>query len=115
MLTCTKPTPSIYCEIVFLSHKKGGRAQPPPLWALQNYQYRPHVVVAAINRGHAAADDYLGVAFVDATGSTEPGEILLAEMALVYHPHVDYSARVVGAAFTIREGARVVGHGRVAD
>jgi hypothetical protein len=36
-----------------------------------------------------------------------------ARCILLYHPKVDYSALVRDAAFAVREGLRVVGHGRV--
>lgn len=42
-----------------------------------------------------------------------PGGWFIVTMGLVYYPVVDYSALVQGAVFTIREGPRIVGHGRV--
>lgn len=34
-------------------------------------------------------------------------------MDLMYHPQVDYRELTPGTTFTVREGPRIVGHGRV--
>jgi hypothetical protein len=38
---------------------------------------------------------------------------LLAEFVLMYYPQPEHESVVPGATFTIREGAKVVGHGQV--
>ena len=44
-----------------------------------------------------------------------PGVLVTVTLELMYHPRVCYSDVVPGATFTIREGGRVVGYGRVTD
>jgi hypothetical protein len=96
--------PNIRAEVTFLPTTAGGRRSlPSPI----SGQYMPHLVV----EGGA---EYLGVRFV---AGPQPefgvrGEFVLA---LAYHPNVDYSALVPGAAFTVREGTQVVGAGRVIE
>ena len=81
--------------------------------------YRPHLLVGdpnqrrAITVGNEIQEAYLGVAFVSGPESIEPGEPFLAKLLLMYWPHPMYESLVPGATFTIREGAQVVGYGRV--
>jgi hypothetical protein len=65
----------------------------------------PHAVVEG-------QSEYLGVRFVGglAVAAGEPGRF---DLALMYHPEVDYSALQPGAAITIREGGQVVARGQV--
>jgi hypothetical protein len=82
-------------------------------------KYRPHVVVGpstqreAITEGRTLLEKYLGVAFVNAEGMLNPGEEAEVTMLLMYHPDVSYSELVPGATFTLREGPRIVGFGKV--
>ena len=66
----------------------------------------PHLVVEG-------SSEYLGVRFV---GGPQPVFDVPAvfELFLMY-PEVDYSPLVPGAAFTVREGGRVVAKGRVLE
>jgi translation elongation factor EF-Tu-like GTPase len=96
-------TPKIEVEMAFLTKAEGGRDQPPIL--ATPTMYRPHLVVGD--------GEYLGVIFLAAPEFIEPQESFSATLGLVYHPNVDYSALTPGAEFTVREGARVVGRGRV--
>jgi hypothetical protein len=67
--------------------------------------YRPHVVVAD--------GEYLGVEFVSCDGALAYDEPRGARFRLLYWPEVEYSVLQAGVTFTIREGPRIVGRGRV--
>ncbi|PTA71990.1 MULTISPECIES: hypothetical protein [unclassified Stenotrophomonas] len=88
-------------ELTFLTPEQGGRSQP----ASAN-GYRPHLRVPP-------DDTLLGVAFVGADTVFPVGRPLTAVARLVYAPAVSYAALQPGASVEVREGARVVGHGRV--
>lgn len=63
--------------------------------------------------GNVGQETYLGVRFEADSERVEPGQLFPTKLILLYYPHPDYSPLVTGATFTIREGARVVGYGRV--
>jgi translation elongation factor EF-Tu-like GTPase len=107
----------IEAEVTFLPASEGGRREPPAL--LSGGGYRPHLVVGdpnqrrAITIGNEIQETYLGVAFLSGPEKVELGESFIAELVLLYWPHPVYESLVPGATFTIREGAQVVGYGRV--
>ena len=110
--------PTATAEVVFLTPEQGGRCTPP----LLTRQYRPHIVVQSPDIRHAKVDDdgigrepYLGVCFLAAPQDVRFGVLVTVTLELMYHPLVSYSDVVPGATFTIREGGRVVGYGRVTD
>lgn len=87
--------------------------------ACDSPSYRPHLVVGDPERRFAIVDDggrgeeaYLGVHFTGSGQPLPPGVEHTVELSLVY-PGVDYSALVAGARFTIQEGGKIVGFGRV--
>jgi translation elongation factor EF-Tu-like GTPase len=94
----------IEVEMVFLTTAEGGRKRPPVFTTPTNY--RPHIVVAGTT-------DYLGVIFEAAPEFVQAQVPFTATLGLLFYPKVDYPALVAGVEFTIREGARVVGTGRV--
>ncbi len=109
--------PEISCQVTFLSTDEGGRTQPVNL---SGGTYRPHLVVGNPDQRHAIYRDgnigtehYLGVQFKTTDIICEPGEPYVVDLQLMYYPRVDYSSLIVDAEFTIREGGRVVGFGRV--
>jgi len=63
--------------------------------------------------GNVIQETYLGVVFLSGPDKVELGEPVVAEVALMYYPHPGYDSVVPGATFTIREGPRVVGYGKV--
>ena len=81
--------------------------------------YRPHLVVGdpnqrqAIVEGNEIRERYIGVAFLSGPENVVLGESFSAELSLIFYPHPAYDALVPDATFTIREGARIVGYGRV--
>ena len=95
--------PKIEVEMAFLNQAEGGREQPPVLTTPS--LYRPHLVVGD--------GEYLGVVFLSVPQSVQAQSVFIATLGLAYHPNLDYSALVPGAEFTVREGPRVVGRGRV--
>jgi hypothetical protein len=92
----------IRVEVVFLPTAAGGRRSLP---SPGSGQYMPHLVADG-------GTEYLGVRFV-AGPQPEFGVRSEFVVALAYHPRVDYAALAPGATFTVREGPRVVGSGRV--
>lgn len=100
-----RDVPTVDVEMTFLTKAQGGREQPPPLTTPT--MYRPHLVVGD--------GEYLGVIFVSAPERVQAQSPFTATLGLVHHPNVDYSPLVSGAEFTVREGPRVVGRGRVLD
>lgn len=109
--------PRIEAEVTFLAESEGGRKEPPQL--LSGGQCRPHLVVGdpnqrqAVTIGNEIQETYLGVAFVSGPSKIESGKSFPAELALMYWPHPMYESLVSGVTFTMREGARIVGYGRV--
>jgi hypothetical protein len=110
---------TVLTEVVFLSPADGGRQQPPELGAALTY--RPQVVVqdrqvrqARVRDGNVVDEPYLGVTFLDGPREIRFGEPAKVLLGLDY-PNVDYSSLSVGAAFTVREGAKIVGHGIVIE
>jgi translation elongation factor EF-Tu-like GTPase len=109
---------TIECCVTFLTAEEGGRTHPLGYGVLSNYRYRPHFVVGDPKQREAKLEknviqeEYLGVAFILGPDIVENNQPLQALVCLVY-PNVDYSQLTVGAAFTIREGSRIVGHGKV--
>ena len=109
-------SPTISASVTFLSPQQGGRSQN----AYDSPLYRPHIVigdpnqrVARVDDAGVSAEEYLGVQFTGDDRMLPAGVEHQVTLALVYFPDVDYSAIISGATFTIREGARVVGFGRV--
>jgi hypothetical protein len=105
-------------ELTFHTEAEGGRRIPPGV--LTGLQYRPHIVLgdAIHNRGLVARDvvareEYIGVAFVEGPHDVSASEACTVRMALVYWPNYDYPTVKPGAAFTLREGGRIVGHGHI--
>ena len=107
--------PTIEAEVTFLSPEAGGRS-PPDLSAAG---YKPHLVVqppevrSAIIVDDYGVEPYLGVVFLTGPAQTTAGQPNRVTLLLGYYPEVDYSALRDGATFTIREGGKIVGFGRV--
>ncbi len=107
----------IEAEITFLPESEGGRTMPPGI--LSSGVYRPHLVAGdpnqrrAVVEGNEIRELYLGVAFLSGPENIELGKSFSAELALIYYPNPIYDALIPDATFTIREGARIIGYGRV--
>jgi translation elongation factor EF-Tu-like GTPase len=110
--------PTVTAEIVFLGRAEGGRQLPPDL--SQACRYRPHLVVqdrdvrrAIFDDKNVVSEEYLSVTFLEGPPQVRFGESAQCILELVYFPELSYSNLESGATFTVREGARVVGHGVV--
>lgn len=112
--------PTVSAEVTFLSPEEGGRRSVP---GLASAWYRPHLVVQSpdvrmpvVVEGNRLVEDYLGVRFVDGPAEeVPPNSTATCTLELTYHPRVCYDALAPGATFTIREGGRIVGFGRVLE
>jgi hypothetical protein len=113
--------PRLQLELTFLSPSEGGRDTPPPQIGRAPGRYRPHIVIGdpnqrrAIGVGNEGQETYLGVIFVSGPDELRFGEPIEAEAELMYYPLPEHDAVVPGATFTLREGSRIVGYGRVKD
>ena len=112
----------ISAEVVMLSFEDGGRATPLLPGGYQGH-YRPHIVLQSRETRQAKiemrgeqrqiVDEYLGVAFWSGPDPIPISQAFTVAMFLMYSPHPSYDRVVPGSEFTIREGARIVGHGVV--
>ena len=82
-------------------------------------RYMPHVVVGDPGQreakilGNTIAEHYLGVLVADAPDEIPPGGSAEITLWLMYCPGEPYDQLVPGAAFTVREGPKIVGFGKV--
>ena len=110
--------PLVEAEVTFIPESEGGR-RTPPLLVFVGGSYRPHIVVGDPNQrravlvGNEIQEAYLGILFESGPTRVEFDESVFAKFYLLYYPHVAYEVVIPGATFTIREGARIVGFGRV--
>ena len=63
--------------------------------------------------GNRATEEYIGVAFHEGPAAPEAGRELIVVLTLVYFPHPMYGKLSPGTTFTVREGAKIVGFGKV--
>lgn len=92
--------PSIRARIKMKSESAGGRNGP------FNEGYCPHLMAEE-------KTEWLGVRVVHCSDSVYPGEDKELEFELIYAPQLDYRDLIPGCAFSIHEGAKVVGTGVV--
>ena len=107
---------SVEAVVSFLSPVDAGRLRP----ARDHRQYRPHLIVHDLDNERAAQDSEacdegqcLGVSFSGDGRLLRPGVPYTVRLILLYHPAIDYGQLRPGATFSIREGPRTVGHGKV--
>lgn len=110
--------PVVDVDATFLSQDDGGR-QSLPFFNRQPW-YRPHIVlqnpdvrVATVDANGVCDEYYLGVQFISGPKDPTFNQAHNFSLRLMYHPRVDYSEVLPDATFTIREGGRVIGFGRV--
>ena len=89
-----------------------------PRWPNRG-RYMPHLVVgdpgqreARISR-NTITEHYLGVLVADAPDEFPPDGTAEVTVRLMYWPDEKYEQLVPGATFTVREGAKIVGFGKV--
>jgi hypothetical protein len=80
----------------------------------------PHIVIgdpsqreARTGPGNLLTEHYLGVWVRDAPDELSPGQSAEVSLVLMYWPNEKYQNVVAGAAFTLREGPKIVGFGQV--
>ena len=103
--------PTIKAKIMFLNEKDGGLKQMP---MLKRERYLPHLVVQDQNAREALiADEYLGVQIINGPEVISPDNEYEFDLALINYPVVKYERLQEETTFTIRDGPRIVGFGRV--
>ena len=109
------PVPLIEASVTMLPALAGPRV-------LASREYSPHIVIgpasqrlAVVAAGNRLTEKYLGVVFWSGADKIEPGQTVIVKLALIYYPDSEdyYSAVLPSAEFTVREGGKVVGYGRV--
>ena len=112
----------IEAEVVILSPEEGGRSTPLMPVAYGG-QYRPHLVIqprdvrqAKIELQDGAqqcVDIYLAISFWKGPESIPISRPFIVTLRLDYAPHPAYESVIPEATFTIREGWKIIGHGKV--
>ncbi len=87
--------------------------------ALSSRNYWPHFVVgepdqqaAILGPDNTLVEEHLGVCVWAGPAELQPGQAAELDVALPYSPEI-YAKLTPGATFTIREGSKIVGSGRV--
>lgn len=91
---------SILAEITLYETENGGRPSP------FNEGYCPHLRLNG-------EGEYLGVRVINQKTWIYPGESVIVEFGLMYFPDVTYFDLLPGAEFSIVEGAKTIGTGKV--
>ena len=112
----------ISAEIVILPSEEGGRSTPL-LPVAYGGRYRPHIVIQSRETRQAKielrddmrhiVDEYLGIAIWSGPDPIPISQPFTATLLLMYAEHPAYGHVVPGAEFTVREGPKIIGHGRV--
>ena len=108
--------PHIECCLTFLAANEGGRSSPLPPGALSGNTYRPHLVIGDPTQRVTLKGDcnrFIGVGFHQGPATPEVGIEMMVVLTLAYFPHAKYDQLQPGVTFTVREGAKIVGYGRV--
>jgi len=109
----------VEAEVSFRPEPDGGIWVPRRLNGTLASSYRPHIVIGDHHRTEPAVGpdgfigaDYVAVAFLQGPVEYAVGQSVAVRFVLMF-PEADNSAVVPGAAFTVHEGAKIVGQGRV--
>ena len=115
----------IEAEIIMFSSKDGGRKSLLPGSAFKS-QYRPHIVIGDRNQRKAVTETdihnmniltekYQGVVFMDGpeVAWIPVNQKINVVLGLIYFPRLQYEDVVSGSIFTIREGEKIVGSGKI--
>lgn len=108
-------SPIVEAEITMLKESEGGRRFPPGI--MSSGSYRPHLIVGDPAKSKTVVtgtkERYLGIEFVSGPERVQAGVRFTATFWLLYWPHPMYEALTPNATFTIHEGAKIIGFGRV--
>lgn len=109
-------------EMVILSKEEGGRSTPIQSVAYGG-GYRPHIVLQPRDTREAkiemrdgmrcCVDPFVSVAFWSGDDPIPVGSPAKVTLYLWHYPHEMYAGCVPGATFTLREGAKIIGHGEI--
>lgn len=112
----------IETEIVILSPEEGGRSTSLMPVAYGGH-YRPHIVLQSRDVRQAkielqdglrqCVESYLGISFWDGPTPIPVSRPFMATLHLDYAPNAVYDSVMPDATFTIREGHKIIGHGKV--
>ena len=110
-LVVATTVPSVRAVITFLPNL----GHPP--WPNRG-RYMPHIVGDPGERkakmsGNTIIEHYLGFLVADAPDEIPPGGTVEVSLELMYWSGERYEEFVPGATFTLREGPKIVGFGRV--
>lgn len=106
-------------DLTLLAEREGGRKHPLSLE--RKAYYRPHIVVGdatqrePVIRDYELVEEYLGVQFRPCPVTVYPGDSAQLILDLMYYPSLDYQKVKPGAEFTLREGGKIVGFGRIVN
>lgn len=105
-------------KVKFYSKKNGGR-EKLPIDLLSSGKYRPHLVIGDPNQRNVihnemkiGKEEYLGITFVNQKTELKEEQEIEATISTLYSD-IDYNSLTTGATFTIREGGKIVGNGKI--
>ncbi len=128
---------SIDCELTFLPESEGGPSKGFWPKKFSGYVYRPCLVIGNIHQRQAKLiskdievdlddgtkttirsdrfidEEYLGVAFITGPDNPKIGERFCATFIPIAQDAPENMKFQSGVTFTVREGARIVGYGKV--
>lgn len=112
----------IEVELTLLTEEDGGRKLPLSLEDEKVF-YRPHIVIGNVSQREAIRDpktgwgieEYLSVQFRPCQQTLHPGDTAHLILDLLFYPSIEYEKVKPQAEFTLREGSKIVGHGKVVD
>jgi hypothetical protein len=109
-------------ELVFLTKEEGGRLTSLSPEAYGGH-YRPHIVVQSrsvraaevhVENGRRVCNEpYIAISFWSGEEPIPVGSSFQAKLLLTYYPNEIYDSCVPNASFTLREGHKIVGHGKI--
>ena len=91
---------TIAVQLEMKKEEDGGRHEP------FTEGYCPHLVISGTT-------EWLGVRASKCLAPVAPGQTAEVEFELMYHPELDYKGLKTGVNFSMVEGPKVVGNGRV--
>lgn len=110
----------VVCRVTFVPEKDGGRPYGFENGALTGSRYRPHIVIAqpglpdpTMDEIVRSAEEYIQVAFHAAPENIDFGSPFQAELIVLSDYRTVHDQLLPDVVFTIREGARICGHGTV--
>jgi translation elongation factor EF-1alpha len=108
----------VKANITFLPTSAGGRSTSVDLSGAAFY--RPHIVIGnseqrdpIVREQNIIDEEYLAVQFRPGNKIIAPGQSTIVKLELIYYPANEYHKITRNTEFTIREGPRIIGYGKV--